>query len=157
MEEAENISTPAGRPTFGIVLALILSVSALVVIINNFGDLLSPQNAPVYRPYPGLRAWIFFSKSIAFVGHSTIAIGAILSYRRHPKGNEIVRIGQWCVLIFALIGKLVAYRIVRGSVHWDSFPQPDKDFVEHDFLTVVLGAIVQSWLILFLFRRSKWP
>ena len=159
----KTMHSPAdvGRPTAGIVVAIVLGLVGLVwggaIVFRDFYGELSAARIQLYKYFPDLRTIGVLASSIGFLANTTLLIGALLSWFGHPHGNRTVRITSAIMLGVVVLAVCASLGAVTGSRHWSSLGPVVQGEVIGGMLGAGIAGVFQSGLILYLFRKSQAP
>ena len=95
--------------------------------------------------------------AVGLLGDSTVLIGALLALAGHWAGPRTVRIASWTMLVLGLALALLTLGVVTGAPAWPGFDPVLRASFVGAVLGGMVGTVVQWVLVLYLFRRSRYP
>jgi zinc-ribbon domain len=148
------------RPVAGIVVAGVLGSVGLLwscVAVLSFMSGPTGVQGLLFRAFPGLQDIQFLTTSAGMVGNAAVLIGAVMSFLLHPAAAKVVRVSSWAMLLTIGVSTVVTGAVIFGSAAWPSLEAPARGSLMGGLVGGAIGGLIQWGLILFLFRKSRWP
>ena len=111
----------------------------------------------LHEAFPGLGLTSILSIALGMFGDAAIAIGALLSFFRHPKGNKVSRISAYVMLVTTLMLAAMTYFAVTSESAWQTLDSSMKGGLLGGIIGGAAAGLAVYGLIAFLFRKSRWP
>ena len=166
LEPAIGQSAPAARradrrPVAGIVVAIVLGsiglVWSCVELFSSLSGTAGGVKGAFFAVFPGLRDVQFLATSAGMIGNTAVLIGALMSFLFHPGGPRVVRAASWTMLVIVAIGMALTGVVISNSEAWRSLDAPTRGSFIGGIIGAAIGGVLQWVLILFLFRKTRWP
>lgn len=149
------------RPIAGIAVGTVFSVVGLIwSIATIFMSLYSDPagvEAALFQAFPALQGTSLFGAMFGLLGNSALLVGVLLAFLRHPKGHKTVRVTSYCTFAAIVVLFVVSYFLVTGAPAWQTLDAPSKAGLIGGLSGGIIGGALQWGLVLFLFRKSRWP
>lgn len=149
------------RPIAGIAVGTVFGVIGVAWSISAIFKFLYSNPAGVeaalYQAFPDFQVISFFGASLGLVNNTTLLIGVLLAFLRHPKGHKTIRITSYCTFAALVLLFAISYSTVTGAAAWQTLDARTKGSLIGGLIGGVLGGTLQWWLVLFLFRKTRWP
>ncbi len=107
--------------------------------------------------FPGVEVINFFGSSVGLIANSVLLIGVLLAFLRHPNGHKTVRITAYWALAATFLLFVASYFAVTSAEAWQYLDPPTRGGLIGGLVGGMIGGILQWALLLFLFRKSRWP
>lgn len=138
---------------FGII-GVVWSIAALFAMVYmDPGSIETSLN----EAFPGLDVINFFGSSVGFIANTVLLIGVLLAFLRHPNGHKTVRITAYCALVASFFLFMSSYFTVTGADAWQYLDPPTRGSLMGGLIGGMIGGLFQWILLLFLFRKRRWP
>lgn len=149
------------RPIAGIAVGTVLGIIGAVWSVAATFKLLYSNpagiEATLFEAFPALQSTSIWGAALGLLGNSALLIGVLLAFLRHPKGHKTVRLTSYCTFVALLLMFVASYLAVTGAPAWQTLDAPTKGSLIGGLSGGVIGGILQWGLVLFLFRKSRWP
>ncbi len=149
------------RPIAGIAVGTILGVIGVIWSVAAIFKLLysTPAgfDAALFEAFPALQGISLIGATLGLLGNSALLIGVLLAFLRHAKGHKTVRVTSYCTFVALILIFVASYFAVTGAPAWQALDAPTKGSLIGGLSGGVIGGILQWGLVLFLFRKSRWP
>ena len=156
-----TVTTTEKRPIAGIVVGTILGTFGLIWSSVTIYRLLysNPEGvqAQLFQLFPGFQGITFFSSSLGLTSSVMLLIGVLLSFLSHVNGNKTIRITSYCMIVASLLMTLLSFFVATGASSWETIDGPVKGGLIGGMIGGCIGNIFSWGLLLFLFRKSRWP
>ena len=150
----------ASRPMAGIAVGSILGVIGLLWSIATLFKLLYGTTggslAAMFETFPALNTTTLLSTSVGITGHTALLVGTSLSFLRHPRGNQIVRLSCIGLILAILITAILNHIIITSSDVWATLPNNFRGGLVGGVIGAAIGGIAQWSVVMFLFRKRRW-
>jgi hypothetical protein len=154
-------SAPDDRPLVGIVIGGLFAIVSLATSVAQHMRRHEPPSDGKLRELMELfPEFLLFGRVGAFFGYVlffSLLVGVVLSFLRHPSGNATVRTTSYIAIGIAVLSGIGLYFSVTRSPNWATLQDTMRLGMYAAFLSWAVVGPAAWFVMLFLFRKSRWP
>ena len=145
------------KPIAGIVVGGVLSAYGVLSGLIAMGRLDHMAQNFIVQSVPALMPLKLLGLALGLLVDTCVLIGVLLALAGSRAGHRVVRIASIAALVVFLPLAMLGLLVVMGSPAWSGFSGPLSAAFVGAVVGGMVGTVVQFGLLLYLFRRSRYP